>query len=46
MKILHIYTNFQIGGIQRFLVDLINEQIKYHKVYLIIINNNINHDLI
>lgn len=35
MKIVHVITAFGIGGAEKMLLNIINEQVKTHKVYLI-----------
>ncbi|GHT63948.1 hypothetical protein AGMMS50239_20790 [Bacteroidia bacterium] len=46
MKILHIIFSFNIGGAETMLVDILNEQVKYQNVGLIIINKDYNEDLL
>ena len=46
MKIVHCIWSFNIGGAESMLVDIANEQVKNNSVYLIIINNTYNPDLI
>jgi len=46
MKVIHIIWSLQSGGMENMLVDILNEQIKNNKIYLIIINDNINEDLL
>ena len=41
MKMVHIIWALSIGGSESMLVDIVNEQSKTEKVYLIIIVNNI-----
>ena len=46
MKILHIVFSFKYGGIETMLVNIVNEQIKYAHVSIIIINDNYEQTLI
>lgn len=47
MRIAHIFWSFTIGGAETMLVDIINRQvIANNKLFLIIINNNVNKGLI
>lgn len=46
MRIVHCIWSFNIGGAESMLVDIVNEQVKNNSVYLIIINNTYNPDLI
>lgn len=39
MKIAHIIYAFPIGGTESMLVDILNEQVKYEQVSLIVVNN-------
>ncbi|GHV29982.1 glycosyl transferase family 1 [Bacteroidia bacterium] len=46
MKILHIIFSFNIGGAETMLVDIINEQVKFQTVGLLVVNNLYNPDLL
>jgi len=46
MKIVHVIFSLTTGGTETMLVDILNEQIKYIAVELIIINNIINPELL
>lgn len=46
MKILHIIYSFETGGTENLLVDIINEQINNHKIYICIINDKIDTTLV
>lgn len=46
MKIVHFIFSLQTGGSETMLIDLVNEQVKSSQVYLLILNNQINKDLI
>lgn len=46
MKIIHLIFSFQTGGIETMLIDLMNYQVIDNDVYLIIINDSVNEDLI
>lgn len=46
MKIVHFIFSFQTGGAETMLIDLVNEQVKSEQVYLIILNDQTNKNLI
>ena len=46
MKVTHIVWSLATGGVETMLVNIINEQVKYIKVQLIIINDKIEQSLI
>lgn len=46
MKIMHIIWSLNVGGAESMLVDIINEQVKTEKVFLLIINSEIKSELI
>ena len=46
MKITHIIYALNPGGAETMLVDIVNEQVKLHQIYLIIINDSFNQALI
>ena len=46
MKIVHIIFSFNIGGSETMLVDIVNEQVKGHKVFLFVINSTYNIELL
>ena len=46
MIIVHTIFSFNTGGTENMLIDIVNEQVKNNKVFIIIINNRINQDLI
>jgi len=47
MNITHIIFSLQIGGAENIMIDIINKQISLeHTLNLIIINNEINHDIL
>jgi glycosyltransferase involved in cell wall biosynthesis len=46
MKILHVIFSFSTGGAETMLVDIINEQIKFKDVNLLIVNNLVDENLI
>ncbi len=46
MKITHLIWSFNIGGAEKMLVDIINQQKEYAKINLIIINDAYNKNLI
>jgi len=46
MKIIHAFFSFNVGGAETMLVDIINQQCKEASVYLIIINDKVNTDLL
>ena len=46
MRIVHILWNFQSGGTENMLVDIANEQCEYNSVYILVIGNVVNKDLI
>lgn len=46
MKIVHCIFSFNIGGAESMLVDILNEQVKSHDVYLVIINDSYTSSLI
>ncbi|MCZ7604190.1 MAG: glycosyltransferase [Melioribacteraceae bacterium] len=46
MKIVHVFWSFTIGGAENMLVDLMNLQVKENEVYLLIINNLFDDDLL
>ena len=41
MKIIHALWSLGVGGTESMLVDIVNEQVKEHDVYIIVINNSI-----
>lgn len=46
MKIIHCVWSLNIGGTENMLVDIVNEQVKKHKVSLIVINDSYNASLL
>lgn len=46
MKICHINFSFTIGGVENMIIDILNEQSKDSEVYLVIVNNKYNHELL
>ena len=46
MKVAHIIWSLGYGGIETMLVNIVNEQCKKEKIYLIIINNKVQKELI
>lgn len=46
MKIVHLIYSFQIGGAETMLVDILNHQVEYESVSLIIINNEYSDELL
>lgn len=46
MKIMHIIWSLNLGGAESMLVDIINQQVKTEKVFLLIINSEIQCELI
>ena len=46
MKIVHCIFSFNIGGSESMLVDILNEQVKSHDVYLVIVNDSYTTSLI
>lgn len=46
MKIAHCIYSFKMGGAETLLIDLINRQVKQHDIFLLIINDRINKELI
>lgn len=45
MKITHILWTFGIGGIQTMLVDIVNEQINFCQVEILVVNNRVDEGL-
>lgn len=46
MKVVHLIFSFNIGGAETMLVDIINHQVKSSQVFLVIINDQYDHDLL
>lgn len=46
MRIAHVVWSLTTGGIETMLVDIVNEQVKYCKVWIFIINNHYNKELL
>ena len=46
MKIVHCIFSFNTGGAETMLVDILNEQVKTHSVYLIIVNDSVTESLL
>jgi glycosyltransferase involved in cell wall biosynthesis len=46
MRILHIVTSLNVGGIETMLIEIVNEQVKSNKVSVIILNNKVNQSLL
>jgi len=46
MRIVHITTSLNVGGLESMVVDIINEQSQEYAVHLIILNRGINNDLL
>ncbi len=45
MKITHVLWTFGIGGIQTMLVDIVNEQINFCQVEILVVNNRVDEGL-
>ena len=46
MKICHLIFTFNTGGAETMLVDILNEQVKYCEVNLIVVNDSLNEELL
>ncbi|MBQ9664948.1 MAG: glycosyltransferase family 4 protein [Bacteroidaceae bacterium] len=46
MRIVHLIWSFKTGGIETMLIDIVNEQVKVCDVYIYVVNDNYDLDLV